>query len=80
MSDRGVRDRIQKLVEEEQRLLGSATDQGPDPERDEHLQALQVELDTCWDLLRQRKAHEEFDLDPDQTSPRDAEVVENYEQ
>jgi Protein of unknown function (DUF2630) len=80
MSDNTVRDRIQELVEEERRLLGGATDMGPDAARDQRLQELQFELDTCWDLLRQRKAHEEFGLDPDEASPRDADVVEGYEQ
>jgi hypothetical protein len=80
MSDSTLQDRIQELVDEERQLTGAAVDGGPDPERHTRLQELQVELDTCWDLLRQRKAHEEFGLDPDDTSPRGADVVENYEQ
>ena len=35
---------------------------------------------SSWDLLRQRTAHEEFGLDPDNTSVRDTETVEGYEQ
>ena len=37
-----------------------------------------MELDRYWDLLRQRRAHEEFGLDPDQTSERDSGTVEGY--
>lgn len=80
MSDSTVQDRIQELLEEERQLAAGAADQGPDPERHARLAELQVELDTCWDLLRQRKAHEEFGLDPDEASARGADVVENYEQ
>jgi Protein of unknown function (DUF2630) len=44
------------------------------------LRAVEVELDRCWDLLRQRKALEEFDGDPDDAEARGAGTVENYEQ
>jgi hypothetical protein len=37
-------------------------------------------LDQCWDLLRQREAREEFGLDRDVASVRDADTVEGYEQ
>jgi hypothetical protein len=80
MDDRGLQDRIQELVEEERQLASAAVDSGPDPERHARLQELQVELDTCWDLLRQRKGHEEFGLGTDDTSARGPDVVEGYEQ
>jgi hypothetical protein len=41
---------------------------------------VEVELDQCWDLLRQRRAKEEFDQDPDDAEARSAGTVENYEQ
>jgi hypothetical protein len=48
-------------------------------EDDKHrLRALQVELDRCWDLLRQRRAREEFGQDPDDARVRDADTVERY--
>jgi hypothetical protein len=80
MDDQGIQDRIQELVEEEQRLEETAVDSGPDPDRHARLEELRVELDTCWDLLRQRKSHEEFGLGTDDTSPRGPDVVEGYEQ
>jgi hypothetical protein len=80
MSDSSIQNRIQELVDEERRLSNAAVDSGPDPDRHARLEELQVELDTCWDLLRQRKSHEEFGLDPDEASPRRDDVVEGYEQ
>jgi Protein of unknown function (DUF2630) len=41
---------------------------------------VEVELDRCWDLLRQRRAKEEFNQDPDDAEARSAGTVENYEQ
>ena len=50
-----------------------------DPKRHERLEEVRVELDRTWDLLRQRRAREEFGLDPDEASERDADTVEGYE-
>ncbi|MDQ6804549.1 MAG: DUF2630 family protein [Actinomycetota bacterium] len=78
MDDSSIQDRIDKLVAEEQELLARSEGAGPDPERHARLQELKVQLDQCWDLLRQRRAHEEFGQDPDEAKPRDARVVEDY--
>lgn len=80
MDDASLRDRIESLIAEERRLLGQSVGRGPDAQRHERLEELKVELDRCWDLLRQREAHEEFELDPENTSVRDADTVEGYEQ
>ncbi len=80
MDDATLRDRIEALVAEERRLLEESVGQGPDDRRHERLEELKVQLDQCWDLLRQREAHEEFELDPENTSVRDADTVEGYEQ
>jgi hypothetical protein len=80
VNDASIRDQIEALVSEEQRLLDEAEGQGPAPARHERLQELRVELDRCWDLLRQREAREEFQLDPDEASVRDPDTVEGYEQ
>ena len=79
MDDATVREQIEKLVEEEQELLRHAEGHGPDASRHERLQELRIELDRCWDLLRQHEAREEFSLDPDEASVRDADTVEGYE-
>jgi len=76
-TDKGVLKHISDLVAEEQALYAR-------PEVDDRskhrLDALKVELDQCWDLLRQRRALREFDQDPDKAKVRPADVVEKYEQ
>ena len=44
------------------------------------LRSVEVELDRCWDLLRQRRALSEFDFDPSDAEARDADTVERYRQ
>jgi len=68
---------IDGLVKEEERLY--AKGELTDVDRD-RLGKIKVELDQCWDLLRQRRALREFGRDPDQAKVRPPEVVENYEQ
>ncbi len=80
MDDATLRDQIEELVAEEKRLLDGSVDHGPDEARHARLAEIKVELDRRWDLLRQREAHEEFGLDPDNTSDRGEETVEGYEQ
>jgi hypothetical protein len=80
MDDDSLRDQIEKLVTEERKLTNEAAGTGPDDERHERLGEIKVALDQCWDLLRQRQGHEEFRLDPDNTSVRDRSTVEGYEQ
>jgi Protein of unknown function (DUF2630) len=79
MGDDAVLDRIEGLVAEEERLLQSGEDQGGlKPDEHQRLEVVRVELDRCWDLLRQRRARAEAGLDPDATSVRDPETVEGY--
>jgi hypothetical protein len=74
MDDAALIQRINQLVAEEETLQES-------PNHDvDRLRNLEVTLDQCWDLLRQRRARREFGLDPDGASPRDPTTVENYEQ
>jgi hypothetical protein len=80
MDDAQVQDHIEQLVAEEHKLLGRSGAAGLAKEDHERLEQVRVELDRYWDLLRQRRAHEEFGDDPDTTSIRDANTVENYEQ
>jgi hypothetical protein len=78
-SDSKVQDHIERLVAEEHRLLGHGSEQGLSQADHERLAAVRVELDRYWDLLRQRRAYEEFGEDPDDASLRDEATVENYE-
>ncbi|HKB12523.1 MAG TPA: DUF2630 family protein [Vicinamibacterales bacterium] len=77
MTDESVLGKIQTLVHEEQRLYGH-------PELSDHdrvrLDQIRIELDQCWDLLRQRRAREEFGQDPDGAAVRPAAIVERYQQ
>ena len=76
-SDESVLHKISSLVHEEQQLYGHSELSGHDQER---LDKIKVELDQCWDLLRQRDARREFGEDPDAAKVRPASVVERYEQ
>ena len=65
---------------EEHRLLNAASEAGLGEGEHARLEAVRVELDRYWDLLRQRRAREEFGQDPDSVSLRDPDTVEGFEQ
>jgi hypothetical protein len=75
--DNSVLRHIDQLVKEEERLYGKGQLNVGDQK---HLAELKVELDQYWDLLRQRRALEEFGENPDKAKKRPAKIVENYEQ
>ncbi|HEY0474532.1 MAG TPA: DUF2630 family protein [Kribbella sp.] len=77
--DKSVLNRIDELVAEEHELRTKHT-AGQIGEGDERarLQQLEVELDQCWDLLRQRRAKREFGEDPEAAAARSADTVEGY--
>jgi hypothetical protein len=75
MDDSNVQDRIESLVEEEQRLFKT---QGLSPDEHQRMEDIRVNLDRCWDLLRQRRAKRDAGLDPDEAEVRDAGTVEGY--
>jgi Protein of unknown function (DUF2630) len=82
MDDQSILGHIEALVAEEHALQDRERDdaahgQEPAPER-ERLQAVSVELDRCWDLLRRRRALREAGADPDTAETRDASTVERY--
>lgn len=76
-TDRSVLQHIEELVSEEHRL--QAQESLSEAERAQ-LHAVEVELDQCWDLLRQRRALRTVGQDPDKAQIRPAEIVEKYEQ
>jgi hypothetical protein len=75
--DESVLGKIRQLVHEEQAIYGKKDVSDHDQVQ---LQKIQVELDQCWDLLRQRRAKREFGQDPNEAHVRPASVVEKYEQ
>ena len=79
MDDRDVLHRIGQLVDDEHALYARAEQEsGLNDDEVARLRGLEVTLDQCWDLLRQRRARREFGLDPDAARPRDATTVERY--
>ena len=80
MDDQQVQNRIDELVQEEERLLRAHENQGLSGEEHARLEQVRVQLDQFWDLIRQRRSLRQYGEDPDQASLRDAETVEDYEQ
>jgi hypothetical protein len=78
--DAHISSSIDELVQEEHELweAESRGDAGETERR--RLAEIKIELDQCWDLLRQRRALEEFGRSPDSAEVRAKRVVENYEQ
>ena len=73
--DQSVLAHIQRLVAEEHGLF----EQGElAPDKSKRLADVQVELDQCWDLLRQRRALRETGGDASQAHVRPPEIVEKY--
>jgi len=77
MDDQDILKRIQKLVDEE-----SALREGGELDRikKERHDSLAVQLDQCWDLLRQRRGMRHAGVDPENAEVRDPNVVEHYKQ
>jgi len=76
MDDKSLLDHISELVEEEKRLR--AARRGLAGEDRQRLEAIERELDQYWDLLRQRRAREEFGENPDEAKERPVPEVEGY--
>ena len=81
MEDSEVHNHIEALVAEEQQLFAAAARPGGHTvDERARLAQIRVQLDRYWDLLRQRRAQEEYGLDPDEATIRPADTVEHYEQ
>jgi hypothetical protein len=78
MDDRQVLGRIGALVEEEHALERQAGDDGLDEVQQARLHEVEVALDQCWDLLRQRRARRDAGQDPDAAAVRPEGTVEGY--
>ncbi len=77
LNDQTVLNHIDSLVKEEESLYARGELSAQDTAR---LAKIKVELDQYWDLLRQRRALEEFGEDPNVAKLRPPKVVEDYEQ
>ena len=82
MPDELIQARIEALVQEEHSLLSREEDDASSSdalsEDKQRLDQISVELDRCWDLLRQRRALRDAGQDPDDAEVRDASTVEKY--
>jgi hypothetical protein len=77
--DLPIQKHIRDLIDEEHRLRAALQDGSLTPgEEQSRLGQVEVELDQCWDLLRQRRAKREFGENPDEAQVRDAGTVEGY--
>ena len=81
MNDKEIIERVHALVDEEHDLRDRRSE-GKLSEQQEHdrLAALEVALDRCWDLLRQRRARKAVGEDPDEAQARPISEVEGYQQ
>jgi Protein of unknown function (DUF2630) len=78
MDDGRIMNKIDELAREEHELFDKESHgKASDAER-ARLKRLQVTLDQCWDLLRQRRARRAAGQNPDEAQVRDEKIVENY--
>lgn len=82
MDDTEIVERIDRLVAEEHQLEREHATDGAALSTDDRqrLANIEVQLDQCWDLLRQRRARRHAGKDPNEAEARDPEVVEHYQQ
>jgi hypothetical protein len=82
VSDETITDQIERLVAEEHQLRAREETESTDDDRlaadQQRLDQVAIELDRCWDLLRQRRALRDAGVDPDDAQVRDASTVERY--
>jgi hypothetical protein len=80
MDDRDILEQIGQLVDEEHQLERQHGAEELGEEEQARLRDLEVSLDRCWDLLRQRRARRDAGLDPDDAEVRPGDTVERYRQ
>lgn len=70
---------IRDLVAEEKALRAQLRHGGiSESEEQQQLRRIEIELDQCWDLLRQRRALRQTGGDPREAVVRPADQVEGY--
>lgn len=75
MEDNQILNHIKNLTDHEEKLWGRTdlTDEEVDK-----LHKIKLELDQCWDLLRQRRALRDAHQNPNKAEARDIDTIENY--
>jgi hypothetical protein len=80
MNDAEILKQIEELVNEEHQLTQQSQQGGLNEDGHQRMRQLEISLDQCWDLLRQRRARRSAHLNPDEAAVRDADIVEHYKQ
>ena len=80
MEDEDLLERINRLAAEEHRLHEAHIGGGLSDEERARLREVEVGLDLCRDLLRQRRALRNAGLDPSDAATRSEGTVEGYQQ
>jgi hypothetical protein len=78
VNDTEILRHIGELVDEEHALERAGA--GLSDDEATRLKDIEVALDQCWDLLRQRRARREAGENPEEAAPRSESVVEGYQQ
>jgi Protein of unknown function (DUF2630) len=76
--DADVIDRIEGLAHEEHALFEKESRGEASSRERTRLKEIEVQLDQCYDLLRQRRARRAAGLDPEGATVRDESTVEGY--
>jgi len=79
MNDKEILSHIDELIatEHDLRTKVASGELSSAAERDQ-LRSVEEALDQCWDLLRQRRARQEFGESPEEAQVRPAGEVEGY--
>ena len=80
MTDEDLLERINRLAAQEHVLHEAHNDRGLTDEERVRLHDVEVGLDVCWDLLRQRRALRNAGRDPSDAQVRSEGTVEGYQQ
>ena len=80
MDDAQLVRHIGKLADEEHELELAHAGGGLSEAEQARLRELEVALDQCWDLLRQRRGRRHAGRNPDEAETRPPSVVEGYQQ
>ncbi len=80
MADDDIFGRIDQLVDEERELRSRAVGSGLSDSDSQRLRHLEERLDQCWDLLRQRRARDDFPDNAEEPAVRPVDEVESYRQ
>ncbi|MET7444930.1 DUF2630 family protein [Streptomyces sp. NBC_01696] len=80
MADQDIFENIDELITEERALRSRSTAElGLSADERVRLREVEVQLDQCWDLLRQRRALSEYGENPSEARVRPASEVEGYQ-